>query len=203
MHYSSFSGSAAEKHVKPHWAYTGSEGLSHWGRLSAKYSIYSTGQNQSPINESTTPDSLSKPGFHYQSVPMSILNNGHTIQINYGTVDNNEENKVKIAVVAVLFNYGDTDSFLSNPWKKMPSHAGPVTTYHNLSVNGHNLLPRSKSYYHYREASTTQPCSEGVRRSAMRSNAQVSQEQVGKFKSIVGINNRPIQHRNNSHLLRT
>ena len=96
---------APKKHNKPHWAYSGSEGPSHWGSLAKEYSTCSAGHNQSPINlTSTTPDKLFKLNFNYQSVPMSILNNGHTIQINYNTVNNSDENKIEIGGKSYLMS---------------------------------------------------------------------------------------------------
>lgn len=254
---------ATKTHSKPHWAYSGSEGPSRWGSLAREYSTCSSGRNQSPINiNGTTEDSLFKLQFHYQAVPMSILNNGHTIQINYNNVNDSNENKVEIggksylmasaiqhnsnisisgeqykllqihfhspsehrvngesfpleahfvhinaqnqlAVVGVIFKRGNSNSFLSQLWNNMPTSAGPATTYNNIVVNGHKLLPASKSYYHYRGSLTTPPCSEGVRWFVMRNYAEVSDSQVQKFNSIVGNNNRPIQARNKRFLLRS
>lgn len=81
-----------------HWAYEGQSGPSHWGNLAQEYSLCKTGINQSPIDIQSPLDSkLFKLEFDYGSVPLQILNNGHTIQINYGTVNTNEEHRVTIA----------------------------------------------------------------------------------------------------------
>lgn len=86
------------KHTRPHWAYSGPEGPAYWGNLTKEFSTCSKGRNQSPINiQESTIDSLFKLEFHYNTVPMSILNNGHTIQINYSNINKAEANTVKIA----------------------------------------------------------------------------------------------------------
>lgn len=72
------SGGAA--HV--HWSYEGEGGPLHWASLSPEYQICKTGRNQSPIN---IPSGLVvQPGmiqFDYAPVPLAVLNNGHTIQV--------------------------------------------------------------------------------------------------------------------------
>lgn len=67
-----------------HWAYSGDEGPEHWGGLSDKFAACSTGKNQSPINISGLIEAELKPiSFSYSAASTEILNNGHTIQVNY------------------------------------------------------------------------------------------------------------------------
>jgi len=69
----------------PHWGYTGETGPEFWGDLSAEYALCSTGTSQSPID--IAGDSATKEGgltFNYQPTSLSsVVNNGHTIQVNY------------------------------------------------------------------------------------------------------------------------
>jgi carbonic anhydrase len=66
-----------------HWGYTGHTGPEHWGDISEKFHICSTGMNQSPINIIASFDAdLPAIGFRYKSAPTEILNNGHTVQVN-------------------------------------------------------------------------------------------------------------------------
>lgn len=68
----------------PHWSYSGTEGPENWGRLSAAYSTCASGKNQSPINLTKFIEGDLKPiEFSYQAAGNEILNNGHTVQINY------------------------------------------------------------------------------------------------------------------------
>ncbi len=83
---------AEQGHVL-HWAYSGTEGPDHWGELSDDFAVCATGHAQSPVDLSgeeaaDLPDII----FNYQPSALNILNNGHTIQVNYepgSTIDLN------------------------------------------------------------------------------------------------------------------
>jgi carbonic anhydrase len=67
----------------PHWTYEGGEGPSHWGELEG-YATCSDGKTQSPIDVSSpASQDLTNISFHYQPSEVNILNNGHTVQVNY------------------------------------------------------------------------------------------------------------------------
>ncbi len=67
-----------------HWGYSGGNGPQHWSDLNADYSVCSSGKNQSPVNLTGFIDAnLSPIKFNYLSGGNQILNNGHTIQVNY------------------------------------------------------------------------------------------------------------------------
>lgn len=69
---------------KAHWSYTGHESPEHWGSLDPKYSTCDKGVNQSPINLTKFIESeLSPLNLSYQSGGHEVINNGHTIQVNY------------------------------------------------------------------------------------------------------------------------
>lgn len=59
----------------------------HWnyeGDLSPDFVLCSTGTEQSPIDTpATAPLNPAEITFDYHSTPLAILNNGHTIQVNY------------------------------------------------------------------------------------------------------------------------
>ena len=69
-----------------HWGYRGVEGPEHWAMVNPSYMTCETGRQQSPINivmprHGHEQEDLQ---FHYQPAPLTIRNNGHTIQVNYG-----------------------------------------------------------------------------------------------------------------------
>ena len=69
-----------------HWTYEGEEGPLHWGELDPAYEMCGTGKNQSPIDiASPGEQDLANIVFHYQPSEVNILNNGHTVQVNYDT----------------------------------------------------------------------------------------------------------------------
>jgi carbonic anhydrase len=67
-----------------HWGYTGSVGPSEWYRLAKAYALCGSGKRQSPVDIwNETPAELYTLDFQYQSIPLQVLNNGHTLQANY------------------------------------------------------------------------------------------------------------------------
>lgn len=68
-----------------HWDYMGIDGPQHWGILDAGYMVCEKGREQSPIDVKTSQDheAFSPLVFHYQSSPVHVVNNGHTVQVNY------------------------------------------------------------------------------------------------------------------------
>jgi carbonic anhydrase len=74
---------AQEAHP-PHWAYQGEEGPAAWGKLDAAFATCSVGHTQSPIDiKGAKSADLPVLKFDYKAVPLNIIDNGHTIQVNY------------------------------------------------------------------------------------------------------------------------
>jgi len=70
--------------AKVHWSYEGKEGPEFWGKLNPEFSTCELGRNQSPINIDKTLDATLNPLKTFQRFPANdILNNGHTIQVNF------------------------------------------------------------------------------------------------------------------------
>jgi carbonic anhydrase len=68
----------------PHWTYEGEEGPAHWGEIDPSYAVCGTGKSQSPIDVANPSEQdLTNISFHYQPSEVNILNNGHTVQVNY------------------------------------------------------------------------------------------------------------------------
>lgn len=80
----SLTSSALASEITPHWGYGGSENPTQWGALSKNFQLCEIGKSQSPINIKNAvvrdPANLS---FDYQPSPLVVVNNGHTIQVNY------------------------------------------------------------------------------------------------------------------------
>ena len=66
------------------WSYSGSEGPAHWGELTPEFAACKTGHRQSPVNivRAQSAD-LPAVQFEYKPSALHIINNGHTIEINY------------------------------------------------------------------------------------------------------------------------
>ncbi|MCF7971077.1 MAG: carbonic anhydrase family protein [Methylococcaceae bacterium] len=66
------------------WTYSGLEGSANWGNLSPNYATCATGTDQSPINLSDFVDAKLAPlTVRYNAHASDIVNNGHTIQVNF------------------------------------------------------------------------------------------------------------------------
>jgi carbonic anhydrase len=66
------------------WNYEGASGPEHWGDLDAADKVCSTGSQQSPINvEDLIAAQLSPLKFSWAKQTDAIVNNGHTIQLNF------------------------------------------------------------------------------------------------------------------------
>ena len=72
--------------AKPHsWSYEGQLGPENWGDLDPDYEIAKTGKRQSPIDlnaDSAITSQLARIEFNYEASPLSVVNNGHTFQVN-------------------------------------------------------------------------------------------------------------------------
>ncbi len=68
-----------------HWGYEGVEGPGHWAMLEPSYMTCEAGRQQSPINIEMPRhgENQEELTFHYQPTPLTVRNNGHTIQVNY------------------------------------------------------------------------------------------------------------------------
>lgn len=67
-----------------HWSYEGAEGPSKWAKLDSHYAECANGHAQSPIDirKAVKKSGLPDLAFQYNDVPLKIVNNGHTVQIN-------------------------------------------------------------------------------------------------------------------------
>ena len=79
----------AKPAAPPHWTYHGEEGPEKWGELSPDYATCKSGTSQSPIDivtkKAESDKALKLIEFNYgAAIPLSIFNNGHTVQVQNG-----------------------------------------------------------------------------------------------------------------------
>ena len=73
----------AANEAHPHWSYTGAHGAAHWAELDATNEACALGHQQSPIDIRKAQQADLPPlAFNYGRIAPSIVNNGHTIQVN-------------------------------------------------------------------------------------------------------------------------
>jgi carbonic anhydrase len=66
------------------WGYVGERGPQHWGALNAEYAACTTGKSQAPIDiRGAVPADLEPIKFDYHPSQLKMIDNGHTIQVNY------------------------------------------------------------------------------------------------------------------------
>jgi len=71
---------------KEPWSYSGPTGPTKWGTLEKNFAVCKTGELQSPID---IPDAKVRKGdipamlFNYKPSPLKIIDNGHTIEVDY------------------------------------------------------------------------------------------------------------------------
>ena len=67
----------------PHWEYSGEAGPAKWASLTPEFG-QCAGSNQSPVNLAGLVEAELAPlQFHYLSGGKTLVNNGHTVQVNY------------------------------------------------------------------------------------------------------------------------
>jgi carbonic anhydrase len=76
---------AGEREAAVHWAFDGATGPAYWGQLSPEFRLCGAGLAQSPVDLSTAAAKGAGPAleFGYRPSPLRIVNDGHTIRVNY------------------------------------------------------------------------------------------------------------------------
>jgi carbonic anhydrase len=68
----------------PHFGYAGEAAPAHWGTLSPDWHTCAEGKNQSPIDLADVVEAQLPPlRIHYTTLGVTIVNNGHAVQVNY------------------------------------------------------------------------------------------------------------------------
>jgi len=142
-HGSSRATHAFKEEHKPHWTYTGVNGPDNWGSLHKDFHMCSAGRNQSPIDiRQPTDTHLFDLDFQYSPVALQILNNGHTIQFNYGNVDNSDRNRVNIGGKSYLMpsatHYNSRLLISGEPYELLQVHFHSPSE-HTLNGKSHVL----------------------------------------------------------------
>lgn len=99
---------ANTQEAQTHWGYKGNEGPESWGAIASDYHLCIDGREQSPINitQASSTGNNTNPVIKaaYNEAPLSIVNNGHTVQVNYTGKSKFEVNGKKYALKQVHFH---------------------------------------------------------------------------------------------------
>lgn len=103
------------------------------------------------------------------------------------------DGKGNLAVVALMFEEGQSNAVLEKIWPKVPKVEEGKEAL-RPEVSAADLLGPDRDYYRYSGSLTTPPCSEGVRWLVLKHPASASAEQLGLLGKVLGHpNNRPLQ----------
>jgi carbonic anhydrase len=200
---------AYAEETQHHWGYGGEHGPRHWAEMNAEYEACGVGKAQSPIDiRDAVPAKLDAIEFDYHPTPLHIIDNGHTIQVNYEPgssisvggkrypmvahlVHKNAEGE--LAVVAVLLKEGARNPVVKTLWTGLPKEKEKERVMEQVKINAASLLPKNHKYYTFAGSLTTPPCSEGVTWFVLATPKAISKEQVARFGKIYRANARPVQ----------
>ncbi len=104
---------AADDHGKPEyevtkhavWGYTGTHGAYNWGMLDSKFQACLKGTKQSPINIATYEAQKMPPlKAAYAQSDLKVMNNGHSVQVNYDAGSSLESDGKAYALKQIHFH---------------------------------------------------------------------------------------------------
>lgn len=99
------SAAIAADHGSHSWGYDAKNGPAHWGDLNADYAACKLGKAQSPIDiTGAIPSNLAAIKFDYRATPLKLIDNGHTIQANYGKGSSITVNGKQYELIQVHFH---------------------------------------------------------------------------------------------------
>jgi carbonic anhydrase len=105
----------------------------------------------------------------------------------------------ELAVLGVLLQEGNENPGIKTLWSYAPPKEGPEAAPDNVAFNPTNLLPREMEFFHYDGSLTTPPCTEKVKFFILKSQVNISKEQITQFP--FKMNARPIQALNDRKIL--
>ena len=88
-----------------HWSYGGHGGPGEWGDLDPAFAVCKTGKLQSPIDiRGAVGADLPAIAFDYKPSPLKVIDNGHTIQVNYAPGSSIDVGGTRYALVQFHFH---------------------------------------------------------------------------------------------------
>lgn len=118
------------------WTYDGHNGPHEWGDLSPSFAACSTGVMQSPVDLSKT-NAIGNVSVsvNYKNHPLTILNNGHTVQVNFDSGSNMTSGTTDYPLVQVHF-HTPSEHVISGKSFPLVAHFVHATQDGDLSVIG-------------------------------------------------------------------
>ena len=118
------------------WGYIGESSPENWGDLSSTYTACKTGLQQSPIDLHSAIDAdLAVVDVDYKSIPLNVLNNGHTIQVNATTGNKIKLDDEEFELLQFHFHHPSEHKVDGNPYP-MEMHFVNANSKGELAVLG-------------------------------------------------------------------
>lgn len=108
----------------------------------------------------------------------------------------------ELGVIGVFIDVGKENKFLKEVFDAMPAHTGEKEVSTTKILYANELIPNSKSYYHYLGSLTTPPCTQIVEWYVMQEPITISQAQLKQFETLYTGNFRPTQEMGSRKLLK-
>ncbi|HDR1407682.1 TPA: carbonic anhydrase [Pasteurella multocida] len=120
-----------------HWGYTGHESPEHWAELSPKFRICGEGKNQTPIEIKHTIDGKLAPiKLDYRPSNVEIVNNGHTIQVDFKEASNRMQLNGKTFTLKQFHFHVPSENLIRGKSFPMEAHFVHADNEGNLAVLG-------------------------------------------------------------------
>jgi len=138
--------------------------------------------------------------FHFHTLSEHTVGDRHAaMELHAVFADPGSDNK---AVVGQLFVIGKANRFVAELLAHgLPTKSGDEVNVPSQMINVADALTKTSRYYTYPGSLTTPPCTETVTWFVLREYAQLSSEQFGAFRHILGNNFRPLQKPNGRTIL--
>jgi len=146
---------AAEKEAAPakvhgkggavHWTYSDGTGPEQWGTLSGAFRACDLGVEQSPVNLTrAVPAKMGTMDIAYKSMPLEVVNNGHTIQVNCAPGSHIVLDGTRFRLLQYHFHH-PSEHLLNGKAFDMEAHFVHVSDSGTLAVLGVFIEPGAES----------------------------------------------------------
>ena len=153
-------GFGEETHAGAHWSYEGATGPDKWGSLDAANGMCSSGTQQSPV-DLVGPVSARQPrlDIRWRKRPHTIVNNGHTIQLNFAEGDTLNVGDRSYALTQFHFHH-PSEHLVDGKVFAMEAHFVHAAADGGLAVVGVFMAP-GRANAAFNKIVSTMPAEEG------------------------------------------
>ncbi len=131
--------------------------------------------------------------FHFHTPSEEMVNSKRYAMVAH-LVHKNEAGQ--LAVVAVLLEQGEPNTFIDKVWTYMPLDVNDRVRMPEGLLDMNELLPKDQRYYQFMGSLTTPPCTEGVLWMVLKQPVKLSAAQYRLFRQQFPLNARPVQPAN-------